>query len=205
MTIERRMQALLAIVEDDRRSQVDAILGEARASAAALLGDAHREARERIRFAFADERRQRDERVHSATADLQTRRRLADQQRSTTLLALAWRQLPEALLARWHAPDTRRAWIATVVARAEASLPPGRWRVDHQPDWPAAEREALARDLAKACPTPPEFRADPSIRAGLRIASGGTGVDCTLDGLLRDRAENGARLLAHLAAPEGQP
>ena len=91
------MQALLAIVEEDRRKQVDAILGEARARAAAQLRDAHREARERMRSAFADERRQRAERVHAAQANLQTRRRLTTQQRATALLGLAGQRLPEAL------------------------------------------------------------------------------------------------------------
>lgn len=203
MTIERRMQALLAIVEEDRRKQVDAILGEARARAAAQLRDAHREARERMRSAFADERRQRAERVHAAQANLQTRRRLTTQQRATALLGLAGQRLPEALAARWHAPQTRHAWVAHVVAQAKAALPARRWRIDHAPDWPAAERDVLVAQLAREGAAPPELRADATIGAGLRITGEGTVVDGTQAGLLRDRAENGARLLAYLDAGLG--
>jgi len=200
MTIERRMQALLAVVEEDRRKQVDAILREAKARVAAQLGDAHRAARERMRAAFADEGRQRAERVHAAQANLQTQRRLNAQQRAAALLGLAGRRLPEALAARWRAPETRRAWTSRVVAQAKAALPACRWRIDHAPDWPAAERDALGAQLARECAAAPELRADVTIDAGLRITGDGTVVDGTKDGLVRDRAENGARLLAYLDA-----
>ena len=200
MTIELSMQALLDIVESDRRAQIEAIVGEARAGAAALLREANRAARERMRQAFADERRQREQRVHAARANLQTRQRLAAQRRSTVLLDLTWRRLPDALLARWRLPETRRAWTAHVVARARTSIPPVDWQIDHEPDWPMAERDEVGASLARECAAPPVCRADASIRAGLRITGGGAVVDGTLDGLLRDRAENGARFLAHLEA-----
>jgi vacuolar-type H+-ATPase subunit H len=205
VTIERRMQALLDIVEAERRAQVDAIVREAQAAAAVLVGDAHREARERMRRAFADERRQRDERIHAARANLQTRRRLTAQQRATTLLDLAWRRLPDALSERWQAPASRRAWTAYIVARARAALPSCRWQISHAPAWPEPERAELAARLAEECGARPEFRADPAILAGLRIAGAGTVVDGTDAGLLRDRAETGARLLAHLDTPGAEP
>ena len=197
MTIERRMQALLDIVESDRRTQVEAIVGEARAVVATLLGQANRAARERMRQAFADERRQRDERVHAARANLQTRRRLAAQRCSSALLELTWRRLPDALLARWRDSAARRTWIAHVLALARTSLPPLRWQIDHEPGWPTAERDEVAAKITRDVGATPVFRADGKIRAGLRIAGGGAVIDCTLDGLLRDRAENGARLLAY--------
>jgi hypothetical protein len=202
MTVEHRMQALLDLVEADRREQTEAIAREAQAVVAALLEQAHREARARMRQAFVDERRLRDQRVQAADANLQTRRRLAAQQRATALLAEAWVRLPDAFLARWRAPETRREWITRIVARGRASLSGGVWCIAHAPDWAAAEREERSHDLAREAGTAPEFRVDAGIRAGLRIAAAGTVVDGTLDGLLRDRAENGARLLAILGADE---
>jgi hypothetical protein len=118
------------------------------------------------------------------------------------LLAEAWVCLPDAFLARWRAPETRREWITRIVARARSSLLGVAWRIAHAPDWAAAEREDLARDLARELGTTPEFDVDARIRAGLRIAGAGAIVDGTLDGMLRDRAENGARLLAFLDAEE---
>jgi hypothetical protein len=155
-----------------------------------------------MRQAFVDERRLRDQRVQAAHANLQTRRRLAAQQRATALLAEAWVCLPDALLARWCALETRRQWITRIVARARTSLLGVAWRIAHAPDWTAAEREELSRDLAREVGTAPEFRVDEGIRAGLRIAGAGAVVDGTLDGIMRDRAENGARLLAFLDAAE---
>ena len=201
MTIERRMQALLDIVEADRRTQLEAIMGEAKASAAVLLDEASGAAHDRMRQAFADERRQHEERVHAARANLQTRRRLAAQRRSSALLLLTWQRLPDALLARWRELETRRTWVADVVARARTSLPRVRWQIDHEPAWSPVERDELVAKVTPDVGAPPEFRADASIRAGLRIASGAAVIDCTLDGLLRDRAENGARLLAFFDAP----
>jgi hypothetical protein len=204
MTVEHRMQGLLGLVEADRREQTEAIAREAQAAVAALLEQAHREARARMRQAFVDERRLRDQRVQAARATLQTRCRLAAQQRATALLAEAWVCLPDAFLARWRAPETRREWITRIVATARTSLLGVAWRIAHTPDWAAAEREELARDLARELGTTPEFNVDARIRAGLRIAGAGAVVDGTLDGMLRDRAENGARLLAFLDAEESR-
>ena len=56
MTLERRTQALLGLVEDDRRAQCAAIAEEAGQQAAAALDQARAEARQRVREAFAEER-----------------------------------------------------------------------------------------------------------------------------------------------------
>lgn len=204
------MQALIDIVETDRRARVDAILGTARDRASALLLDAHRDARSRVRAAFAEERRLRDVRVSAARANFQTKRRLVAQQRATALLASAWSLLPDALLLRWGTTESRRAWVASIVSQARDLLVPtqttavtpshdvARWTIDHATDWPDAERDALATQFQQTLHTTPEFRADPTIRAGLRIARAGTVVDGTLEALVRDRASNAPRLLGYL-------
>ena len=61
--------------------------------------------------------------------------------------------------------------------------------------------EARARVAAEVGASP-RTRADPRIRAGLRIAAGGNVVDGTLDGLLADREEIGARLLHAIEVAE---
>lgn len=200
MPVDRQMQALLALVDADRAQKCEAILAEARARAAALLTEAHVDARRRMRAAFLEERERRDERIGAARANLQTRRRLALQRLAAALLAEGWRKLPDELMRRWRQPEARRAWVASVVASARALLPRTGWRITHAPDWPAAERDELARELAVALGTAPEIVVDATADAGLRIAAGGNVIDSTLHGLTADRAEIGAQLLRLLEA-----
>lgn len=198
MTIERRTQALLDLVEGDRSMQCEGILDEARARAAALLAQAHADARIRMREAFADERQRAHERVAAARATLQTRRRLHEQQRAAAMLALCWRHLPDALQQRWREPALRQRWVDAIMTAARHALPRGPWRIVHGPDWPQAERQPLCALLAHDLESAPTLVADPGIAAGLKVTAGGNVVDGTLAGLLDDRVDVGAQLLRHL-------
>lgn len=198
MTLERRTQALLDLVEGDRRSQCEAILAEARERASALLAQAHADARARVRGVFAEERRRANELKAAAFAKLQTRRRLHEQQRTTALLALGWQRLPDALRHRWNENDLRSAWVDAVVAMAWRVLPRTQWRIHHCPDWPAVEQQAIGARISRDLEAAATFVADAHIAAGLRIAAGGNVVDGTLVGLIADRVEVGAQLLRHL-------
>ena len=198
MTLERRAQALLDLVEGNRSTQCEAILAEARARAAAMVAEARAEARARIREVFAEERRRAHERIAAAHAKLNTRRRLHDQQRTAALLERGWRQLPEALLARWRDDGMRGAWIDAVVAAALRVLPHSEWRIAHEPGWSPREQQSVRNRIASDVGVAPVFVPDAGVAAGLRIAAGGNVVDGTLGGLLVDRAEVGAKLLRHL-------
>lgn len=198
MTLERRMQALLDLVDGDRCAQCDIILDEARASAAALDAQARADARARVREVFIDERRRAHERVAAASARLQTKRRLHEQQRAATMLALGWQRLPDVLRQRWSDADARRVWVDAVADSARHAMPRTCWNIAHAADWPAGEQQALAARLEAECGAAPQFAADSSIAAGLRIAAGGNVVDGTLAGLMADRAEVGAQLLRYL-------
>jgi hypothetical protein len=198
MTLERRTQALLTLVESDRCAQCEGILAEARERASALLAQAHADARARMREAFAEERRHRQQRVAAALAKLQTRQRLHEQQRTAALLALGWQRLPDALRARWRDNRMRHLWVEAVVAVASRVLPRAQWHIAHGADWPAVEEPSISARIARDLGTAPAFIVDAGIAAGLRIASGGNVVDGTLAGLVADRVEVGAQLLRHL-------
>lgn len=198
MTLDRRTQALLDLVDVDQRTQCGAILTAAHSAAAELHAQARAAARTRIREAFADERRRAHERVASATARLQTRRRLHAQQRAATQLDLGWQRLPLALRERWREADGRRQWVDAVLATALAVLPHRQWQITHAPDWPEAEQRAVVARLLPKLDAPPTCVADADIAAGLKIDAGGNVVDATLAGLLGDRADVGSRLLRHL-------
>lgn len=194
--IAQPTQALLDLVEADRARQSAQTLDTARNQAAALRVQAQTQARERLRQAFAEQRRRLHESVAAAQARLATQRRLHEQQRSAALLQRAGQQLPVELLARWRQPATRAAWVAQALAAARTHLPPGGWRILHAPDWPTAEQQALAVETGAA----PQFEADARIAAGLKIVAGGNVIDGTLDGLLADRSSLEARLLRLLEA-----
>jgi vacuolar-type H+-ATPase subunit H len=198
MTLERRTQALLDLVEGDRRSQCEAILAEARERASALLAQAHADARARMRGVFTEERRRANELKAAAFAKLQTRRRLHEQQRATALLALGWQRLPDALRHRWNDSNTRSIWVDAIVAMATRVLPRTQWGIHHGPDWPVVEQQATGARVSPDLEATPTFIADAGIVAGLRITSGGNVVDGTLAGLIADRVDVGAQLLRHL-------
>jgi hypothetical protein len=192
---ERNAQALVQLVRDDRDREIEAMAGAARARADALLREAHAQARHLMRRAFAEERQRRDERIHAAAARLATSRRHWRQRRSAEALEHGWQSLHEALSRRWADPQARALWIAGVVAAARGSLGTEPMTVAHAADLTEDERLALARDLA------PDLVADPRIGAGLRITAGANVVDGTVEGLLADPIEIGARLLQSWQRP----
>ncbi len=198
MTIQRRTQALLDLVEDDRSVQCETILAEARKRASALLAQAHADVRARMREAIAEERQRAHERVAAAQATLQTRRRLHVQRRATEMLALGWQRLPDALIARWNDAPSRQSWVDAIVAMAQRTLPRTSWRIAHGPDWPMPEQKQISIRIAAALETAPILVAQSDIPAGLKISAGGNVVDGTLAGLVDDHAEVGALLLRHL-------
>ncbi len=198
MTLESRMQALLDLVEVDRKRRCDAIMGDAQARAAEAIAAAHAEARGRMREAFEEERARSGARLAAAQARLATHRRLHEQRRAGDLLAAGWRKLPAALCDRWREPEMRRSWVATVIAEAHKLLPRGTWRIAYATEWPDDERRALAMTLATSLGKPPEFVVADAARAGLQVSAGGNVIDGTLAGLTADRAEIGSRLLRAL-------
>jgi type II secretory pathway pseudopilin PulG len=200
VTLERRVQALLELVEADRVRQSDTILGTARSEVAAIRKQAHAEARSRMRKAFAEARERSEARIAAARAKLQTQRRVADQQRARALLAAGLARLPVELLRRWNEPEARRAWLVSLAADALAVLPRTSWHVAHPSEWASAERAEFSARLAGQVGVPPQCIADPRIRAGLKIAADGNVVDGTLDGFLVDGNEIGARLLHAIEA-----
>lgn len=201
MTTERSMQALLALVEEDRATRCAAIAAEAAEKSRAMLREARAAARVRMREALGEERRRLRDKLGAAEAELATARRNRDQKRYGELLSRAWTRLPAALLERWNEAPARAQWVEHVLAVARESLAGGKWTIAHAPDWPEAERATLAASL----PVAPAFTADPAIRAGLKVRAAGNLVDGTLDGLLADREGIGARLLDLFQPAAGGP
>jgi hypothetical protein len=196
--VENRMQALLALVEQDRRRQCETLSADAQARASGMLQQARRDARARMRGAFAAERQRLDEQLKAACARLRTEQRLRDQECRAQLLSQAWPMLAEALLERWRDPGQRGKWVAQALDRAHRLLPREGWTLRVAPGWPAQEREQVLRSVAGRLGYMPDWHEVAEIRAGLLIVAAGNRLDATLDGLLADRAALEARLLVHL-------
>ncbi len=205
MTLERRAQALLDLVEDDRRVRCEAIAAEAHGRRRAALDEAHREARERMRTAFEEERKRAAERLAAARAKLATHRRHAEQRRAAALLEAGLARLPATLERRWRAAATRAAWIDAIALRACEVLPRSGWRIAHPVTWPASEQRTLAARVSAVTGTAPDFLPDARISAGLRVTAAGIVVDGTLAGLTADRSVVGARLLGVLEGTRTSP
>lgn len=200
MNVEQQMRALLDLVETDRARQCAQILDDERSRAAALLSQAHAQARLHVRRVFDEQRQRRREQIAAAQARLATQRRLHEQQRTAALLRLAWQRLPGELAASWQQDASRARWVDRVLAMARARMPAGPWRLVHASGWPAAEQQALAQRLAVEAGPAPVFEADPQLDAGLKVVANGNAIDGTVAGLLADRAAIEARLLRRLEA-----
>lgn len=194
MSVEQRAAALIALVSQDCATKRGALFAEAQAAKAKLLRDANARARVRIRDAFQVERAAAEQRMAAARARLNTRRRIALQQRERALLEAAWTALPDVLHARWQDRAERDAWIDQVVGTALAVLPIGAWTIAHPQHWPSDEAQQLRARLQPKGITP-TFVVDAGIGAGLRITAGANIVDGTLAGLLAEREDLGARIL----------
>jgi hypothetical protein len=200
--VEMQMQALLTLLEEDRRRQCDALIADAQARARSVVQQAHRDARTRMRSAFAAERERLDQQIKAAAARLQTEHRLRDQERLAQLLRLAWQMLPEALLERWKDPSRRSKWVEQAIDTAHRLLPHEMWTLRVAPGWPAEERDQSLRSVARRLGYTPGCSEVAEIQAGLLIIAAGNRLDATLGGLLADRAAIEARLLYYL---ERQP
>jgi hypothetical protein len=196
MSIESRKAALLALVEDDRKRQCDALRDAAEAQAAALRAQAHAQAKARAREALSAARERRDAALAAAHARRQTRERLLRQGRASAALGAAWAALPGELERRWREPAARGVWLTDALARAARDLDSGgtAWRIRHAEGLPASELEAAL----SSAPVRVDCTIDPSLRAGLRIAREGNVLDASLDGLLADRDAVAAAILGRL-------
>lgn len=196
MNLEEREQGLLRLVAQYRDSECRALLDTARAEARALITRTYQGERARLHQRVVSERADARARIHAARAERDTRERAGGERANAALIAAAWPRLHETLLARWHDPEARRAWVEAVIEQGLRVLPPGTWTLRHAPDGPILDWQTLVKGLAERLGAEPRVFADQSLTAGLRIACGQALLDGSLEGLLRDRARIEARLLA---------
>ncbi|NIR59498.1 MAG: hypothetical protein GWO02_08235, partial [Gammaproteobacteria bacterium] len=197
---DRRLQALLELLDERREQRCREILEEARTQARDIERRAFGEARERMHQAIEEERSGGRARVEQTRAQVETRARQRHHQAVLRVLHQAWEPLRRAVRARWDATDTRRRWVRMLLDEARERFPRDRdWEVRHPAGWPEDEQRALRAELEQELGGELRLVADETVAAGLRIRSDATELDGTPDGLLADRVAVEAGLLAHLA------
>ena len=195
MNRDLRVSALLATIEEFRRTRCDECVAAARAEVGRLRREAHAAARTKVRAVLTEERARLESEVASREARLQTERRLAAQRAISALLGEAWPLLRRALVEAWTTPGLRRAWASRQIAAAGALLPRQRWRIRHAPGLDEEERKSLAQASAADSI---EWLEDGKISAGFSIETDHNVLDATFEGLLADRTALEARLLVLL-------
>ncbi len=200
MKIEHREQRLLELLERQRDEQCLALLDRAKNESLQLLRAAHQKARDHVHQAAESERRRARAAARSARAELETLRHRHTQQLALELLRDAWQRLPERLARRWADARGRACWIEMSLQAARQHLPLAHWVVSHPPGLGAQERQRLIATITEATSASPELHADAALSGGLIIACDSVTLDASAAGLLHDRDNVGARLLALLEA-----
>lgn len=192
------LQTLLDRVEGERERRCREILDQARTEADRIRAEAYRQARDRFHEAAETDRQRVAERLRSARAEQETRRRQRRHQRINADLAEAWGLIGDALERRWRDPEARKQWMAAALRQAGDFLPGGTWQVEHPPDLDPAEIPVDRADTVDPGEITLEPRRRPELTAGLRIRRDGAVVDATPAGLLADGSRVRSWLLAEV-------
>jgi hypothetical protein len=192
----RQVESLLQALRKQQQERSREIIAAAEHRTKQALEQSRSRLRKRMRRAVSEERERRRHELHVAASRIETGVRERAYARYESILRDAWPRLVAALDNRWADAECRRAWSEMIAAEAAATMGRKRWLIEHPDSWPAAERDALTAFVTGRGISEPEFRADPDIRAGLRVRAGPACLDGSTAGLLSDRTEAEALLLA---------
>lgn len=202
--LEHQYRTLLQLVQEHERQFCRQLHAEAEEDAARLLAQAYRQARQRLHEAVQEERLQARRQLETARAQRQTQARQAEHKAALLMLQDGWAQLGEVLKARWQDEASRQGWIEGLYRQARDSLPRGPWRIEHPPLWPEAERRILGERVQRHCGQAPHFEAQAALQAGLHFHADGAHLNGSRRGLLADRHEIEAQLLAAIQQLMGE-
>lgn len=198
-----RVQQLLAVVERARDKHCAEVMERAQTEARQLLKHALQKARVRLHHEIHQSREQFRRHLVLEQAGKEARLRQARQRADRVLLEQSWQPLRDALIRRWRVSAGRRAWVDAVIDQALGRLVARDWQIEHPSDWPEQERQVVKERLRGVLGSEPVCVAESSLPAGIRVRAGDTLVDGSCDGLLHDRSDIEARLLAVVAEVSG--
>jgi len=194
--LHHQVQRLDDAIRHQQELRCREIIADADRNAKQAIRDNRSRLYERQRQALREERQHREHALLIAKSRIETAHRRRAFARHEKVLQFAWPLLLEALARRWSDPDQRRAWCDMIVTEAAATLMGPDWVVEHPPDFPVDDRDALVDRMRKLGLAVPSFIACEHIACGLRIRTATSCLDGTIDGLLAARADVEALLLA---------
>ena len=194
--LELQVESLLTALSDEQTRRCREIVAAAEHQARQLREEARRTQRARLRQAVQDERQRRQHALLEAASRIETREQRAAHTRYERILRAAWPELRGALERRWEQSEGRKHWCEMVIRTAARVLSPAIWSVEHPAEW-LADDAALVTEMCNRQGVPaPVFVRDPGLRAGLRVRLDEACLDGSIDGLLSDRREIDATILA---------
>lgn len=197
--VEAQLESLLKLVDQQRETRCRELIADAERRADELVREARHEARVRVQNAIKAERERLRTQVEATRAQIQTRTRQRRQQTALLLLERGWERLRHGLTQGWRDSLVRRAWTEAVVEQGLKVLPAAPWRIEHQSELDPAALGQLPSKIAETTGHSPTFVPDQDLEAGLRVLAAGACLDGTVEGLLANRPDVDARLLAELS------
>ncbi len=188
-------RALAHEIERQFKNETGAVIAAAERDACAIVAQARAAARDRVRAAITELRREGASRLTRATAQFDTEPRARAQRQAARAVSDALPLLCEMLDARWRDRQNRRQWTDATARLCNQRLRPGAWQIEHPPDWSEPEQRAFKatigeRDGVEIC-----LKADRDLKSGLRIKADQAVFDATPQGLLADGRTIAAMIL----------
>lgn len=194
--VAAQVQRLLDVVADYEQQQRQQIMAAAQQQARAIIRQAHAQARRQLHAEAVDSR----ERMRRELAREQARHQTAIKQQQHSadqqFLQQAWQQLHAGLLQRWQQPALRAAWLANILNVAAHTLPVCSWRISLAAGCSHDDLQQIAGRALLATGMEATLLADDALTAGLHVAAQDALVDGSVAGLLQNRDDIAARLLA---------
>ena len=191
------LQRIVQHITQQQEETCQQILAEAHATADQIIATAEAEAARRTAVAQEAEERRLAEAQATMQARQATEGRQHRLQQTQAVLEQGWTLLLEQLAQRWACTEHRALWLAMLVRQAQQTFSYGDWTVQHPPAWDPVELRVLHPD--------PRFDSDPHLTAGLRIGCRGAWLDGSVQGMMANRRELTALLLAQLGKNEVYP
>jgi hypothetical protein len=192
------LEHLLDVVAGNRSKRCAELRETAHKEAGEIVRQAHAKCRARMHRHVMELREKYRVRSSSAYARNQTMLRKQHQKADRAILDVAWQDLREKMQAVWNNPDARRDWVNAAIAGASTRVLGQQWRLEHPRDFNEEEVGMLKRQIADKTGMVPDSVVQKDIEAGIRIVVGGTVIDATLEGLLNQKSEIEADLIARI-------
>lgn len=201
--LDHQVQRLRDALRRQQEARCRELVANAERQSKQAIRDSHQKLLERRRQALREERQHRAHELLIAKSRIETQERRRAFARHEKVLQAAWPQLLTTLEKRWAEAEQRHAWCAMIVSEASRALMATDWIVEHPGNLAKKDRDAISRQLQQLQYAPATFVACDDIASGLRIRAGSACVDGTAEGLLRNRHDVEALLLAAWEQQDG--